>query len=99
LSAKVRDGGLMVIDELGLTEPKTRLVLEMLRQSGGVGGAVSSSLIVTAGREPNVLLSVRNLQGVRAIEARNINVYDVVKHQRVLLTKDALLALEGALAR
>jgi large subunit ribosomal protein L4 len=95
LSAKMRAGGLLVVDDLAITEPKTKALVEMLRS---LGGETVSTLIVTATREPNVTLSVRNLARVRAIEARNVNVYDVVKYERVLLTRAALAALEEVLA-
>jgi len=95
LSAKARDGAIVVLDRLVIEAPKTRVLAQVL---GGVS-AGGSALIVTAQPDRNVLLSSRNLPGVRAIEARNLNVYDVVKHQRVLLTRDALSRVEEALSR
>jgi len=94
LSAKTRAGGIMVVDDLTMAEPKTRALAEVL---GAVGDGSGSTLIVTAGPQPNLTLSARNLPGVRTIEARNVNVYDVVKYERVLLTRDALAALEEVL--
>jgi large subunit ribosomal protein L4 len=95
LSGKARAGGVVVVDELAMAEPKTKALAEMLRS---FGEDAVSTLIVTAAPNANVALSVRNLPGVRAIEARNVNVYDVVKHDRVLFTRDALARLEEVLA-
>lgn len=95
LSGKAQAGEVLVIDQLAVAEPKTRAVAEVLRALGGEGRSV---LIVTARPDANLQLSVRNLPGARAIEARNVNVYDVVKHDRVLFTREALARLEEVLA-
>jgi large subunit ribosomal protein L4 len=93
LSAKAREGAIMILESLAFSEPKTRALVEVL----GPVAAGRSALIVTAGPDRNVVLSSRNLPGVRAIEARNLNVYDVVKHERVLFTREALGRVEEAL--
>ncbi|OGS69739.1 MAG: 50S ribosomal protein L4 [Firmicutes bacterium RBG_13_65_8] len=93
LSAKAREGAVVILESLAFSEPKTRALIEVLSPVA----AGRSALIVTAGPDRNVLLSSRNLAGVRTIEARNLNVYDVVKHERVLFTKEALGRVEEAL--
>lgn len=97
LSAKARAGSIVVLDELGLAEPKTKTLLAVLDAVQASAGG-RSALIVTSSREPNVVLSARNLPAVRAIESRNINVYDVVKYDRIIMTRAALTAMEEALA-
>lgn len=94
LSAKVRDGEFIVLDQLALSEPKTRVVAEALKKLNAEKGA----LIVAADFDANVYLSARNIPGVAATAARNINVYDVLSHDRIVMTKDAVAKVEEALA-
>lgn len=94
LSAKVRDGEFIVVDQLTLTEPKTKIVAEALKKLNAPKGA----LIVAADFDANVYRSARNIPGVAATAARNINVYDVLSHDRIVMTKDAVAKVEEALA-
>lgn len=94
LSAKVRDGEFIVVDQLALSEPKTKIVAEALKKLNAEKGA----LIVAADFDANVYLSARNIPGVAATAARNINVYDVLSHDRIVMTKDAVAKVEEALA-
>lgn len=94
LSAKLRDGELIVLDTLSLNEPKTKLVADALKKLNAEKGA----LIVAADFDNNVYLSARNIPGTAATAARNINVYDVLKHDRVVMTKDAVAKVEEVLA-
>lgn len=94
LSAKVRDGEFIVVDQLTLSEPKTKIVAEALKKLNAEKGA----LIVAADFDTNIYLSARNIPGVAATAARNINVYDVLSHDRIVMTKDAVAKVEEALA-
>lgn len=94
LSAKLRDGELIVLDTLSLNEPKTKLVADALVKLNAEKGA----LIVAADFDNNVYLSARNIPGTAATAARNINVYDVLKYDRVVMTKDAVAKVEEVLA-
>lgn len=95
LSQKARDGQLRVIDALDFGEPKTkqmRLLLETL-------GVDRSVLIVLAGRDRNVELSARNLPGVQALPVGGLNVYDILRHENMLVMQEALGAIQGRLVR
>lgn len=94
LSAKVRDGEFIVLDQLAISEPKTKIVADALKKLNAPKGA----LIVGADFDTNVYRSARNIPGVAATAARNINVYDVLSHDRVVMTKDAVAKVEEALA-
>lgn len=94
LSAKLRDGEFIVVDQLTISEPKTKIVADALKKLNAPKGA----LIVAADFDANVYRSARNIPGVAATAARNINVYDVLKHDRVVMTKDAVAKVEEALA-
>lgn len=94
LSAKVRDGEVVIIDQFAISEPKTKVVADALKKLNAPKGA----LIVSADFDTNVYRSARNIPGVAATAARNINVYDVLSHDRVVMTKDAVAKVEEVLA-
>lgn len=93
LSSKVNDGSLIVLDELTLAEPKTKQIATMLAHFDGE----RKPLIVLAQQDRNVELSTRNLPGADTARAQDINVYQVLNHEKVLVTKDAVALLEEAL--
>lgn len=95
LSAKVRDGELVVVDQLSLEAPKTKLVASVL---ANLNLEDAKPLIVLAEPDDNVRLAARNLPGVQTIEARELNAYHILKHPRVLFTRDAVARVEEALA-
>jgi large subunit ribosomal protein L4 len=92
LSAKVRDGEMIVLDSLAIAEPSTKTVAALLGILN-IGGA----LIVTGGEDKNVHLSSRNIPRVKAAAARNLNVYDVLAHDNLVMTRDAVREVEEAL--
>lgn len=94
LSAKLDAGGLVVVDSFNLVEVKTKAIRAIL----GVLGAERSALIVLAEKDTNVELSVRNLPGVDCIAVEGVNVYDLLSHEKVVLTEAALGALQERLA-
>ncbi len=94
VSAKAKDGQVAILDELNMAKPSTK---ELAKAIEAVSGG-QNALVVTAQPDETVWLSARNLPAVRVIEVRNLNVYDVVKHQHLVLTRDALTQLEEVLA-
>lgn len=94
LSGKVAAGELVVLDSLALAEPKTRRMAEVLENLNARG---SSALFVTPEADRNVVLSVRNLPGVAAARAGDLNVYEVLVHEKVFVTKDAVAKIEEVL--
>lgn len=94
LTSKVRDGELIVVEALTFPEPKTRDMVKAL-ENLKTGEKV---LLVTAGVEPNVVKSARNIPGVKTLPANQLNVYDILYHQNLLLTQDALARVEEVFA-
>lgn len=94
VSAKAQDGAMVVIDQLAMAKPSTKQFAQAVSAIAGD----RSTLVVIASPDKTIWLSARNLPAVRVIEARNLNVYDVVKYQQLLVTKDALAKLEEVLA-
>jgi len=94
LSAKLRDGELRVVNEFSLSEPKSRL----MRQALNVLEAVKTVLLVDNAENRNLDLSSRNLEGVKLVSSRDVNVYDLLRHERVVLSEAAAKKLSEALA-
>ncbi len=94
LSQRVQEGAVTVLEALELDAYKTKRVVEIL---GGLGLGGSKVLIVID--EPNAYVerSARNLHGVGVIRAGGLNVYDVLRHDKLVMTRAALAAVEERL--
>lgn len=95
LSAKLRDGQLVVLDRLQLSEPKTRVMAQVLKN---VQADAGKRLIVLKEKDQNVVLAARNIPGVLLLPANSLGVYPVVDADRLVMTRDAVAAVEEALA-
>lgn len=93
LSDKVRDGNLVVLDELKLPGPKTKEALNVLSRFEAVSGA----LVVTAETDSVLKAAFANIQGVKFSPVGNLNVYDLLRYPKLLITKDALARVEEGL--
>ncbi len=91
LSGKAADGQLVVIDQLALEAPKTKEIARILQNVG----ISRSALIVTSESERSVLASTRNLQRTKVLPARYLNVGDMLNHQSLLMTEDAVRIAES----
>ncbi|HHU33411.1 MAG: 50S ribosomal protein L4 [Zhaonellaceae bacterium] len=94
LSLKVAEGNFIVVDNLSFAEPKTKEMVKVLKALN----ADSKALVVTAEKDANVERSARNIKGVVPVEASGINVYDLMKHDKLVITKDAVAKVEEVLA-
>jgi large subunit ribosomal protein L4 len=93
LSSKVVDNELVVLDELKLDAPKTKVVAEMIGKFGN-----EKTLIIVPESNEIVYKSVRNIEGVHVIPVNNINVYDILKYKKCIITKDAAQKIEEVYA-
>jgi len=93
LTQKLKDGKLLVVDELGIDEIKTRKFVEVMNSFG-----ISQALIVVAEPDRNLLLSARNVPGVKVLNAVGVNVYDVLRYDTLVIKKDAVDVIEKALS-
>ena len=89
LSEKLRDGQFKVVDQIELPEIRTRLMVELLSELG-----LSSVLIVIPERDEVIEKSARNIPSVKVIAAEGLNVYDVLLHDSILVTKASLPKIE-----
>ena len=94
LSAKARDGELIVVDEIKMDEIKTKAFRAFLENIKAAGKAV----VVTPEVNANVVRSARNLPGVLTSPARLINVYDLVNARYLVVDKAALAVIEEVFA-
>ena len=95
LSLRQQEGAITVVDELSLSEFKTRRVAEILT---ALGLGEQSVLIVIADADEKLEISARNLDRVGVIRVEGLNVYDVLRHTRLVLTKAAVDAIEARLS-
>ncbi|NMA01974.1 MAG: 50S ribosomal protein L4 [Clostridia bacterium] len=93
LSAKVIDGEIIVLDQLSFEAPKTKEMVKVLEAL-----KAQKALVVTADVDENVFKSARNIVGVTPISATGLNVYDIVTHDKLIITKDAVAKVEEVLA-
>ena len=94
LSLKTQEGLLKVIDHLDLPAPKTKQMVGLLRDVG-VG---KPTVILLAADNPNVQLAARNLPQVKVLRVEGVNVYDLLAHDYLLCTTEALLKLQERVA-
>ena len=93
LTSKVQDNKLVVVDSLALSEIKTK---EMQRVLNNL--KADKALVITASDDQNVILSARNIADVQTATVNTMNVYDVMKHNTVVVTKDAVASIEEVYA-
>ena len=94
LSEKVNNNDLIVMEELTLAAPKTKEVLNILNNFE-VGDA--KVLFITEG-DVNVEKSARNIQGVKALASTGLNIFDLLHHDKLFITKGAVAQIEEVLA-
>ena len=93
LTSKVQDNQMIVLDSLNFEAPKTKNMVEMLKAL-----EANKALIITAESNEVVYKSARNIQGISVIPANNINVYDLLKYEKLIITKDAVSKIEEVYA-
>ena len=94
LSDKVKSGELVVLDSLNFDAPKTSQVVKTL----GDFSVDSKALLITRDEAENVEKSARNIPGVRAINTMGLNVFDILNHDKLFITKDAITRIEEVFA-
>ena len=93
LTSKVQDNKLVVVDSLALAEAKTKEMQKVLTNL-----KADKALVITAADDQNVAISARNIADVQTATVNTINVYDVMKHSTVVVTKDAVASIEEVYA-
>ncbi|MBD8500615.1 MULTISPECIES: 50S ribosomal protein L4 [Paenibacillus] len=94
LSSKVLENQIIVLDELAFNAPKTKEFQALLNNLK----VDRKALVVLPEYNDNVALSARNIPSVKLVAADGVNVYDVLRHQKLILTKDAVSKVQEVFA-
>ena len=91
LSAKAKDGGIVVLDKASVKEAKTKALHERFAKLG-----LDNALIIDGAElEANFARAARNIPNIDVLPVQGINVYDILRRRKLVLTKAALDALEA----
>jgi len=91
LSAKVKSEDLIVLEKAEIKEPKTKALKSQLAKLG-----LTSALIISGEEvDKNFDMAARNIAEIDVLPVQGINVYDILRRDKLVLTKDALVALEA----
>lgn len=93
LSSKVAENEIVVLEDLKFDAPKTKEAVKLLKAF-----EAKKALIVVSESDENVYKSIRNIPGAAVIPANNINVYDILKYEKFIITKDAVSKIEEVYA-
>lgn len=93
LTSKVNEEKFIVLDEFKLDEIKTKKFVEVMNNL-----EVAKALVVTKDNDKNLVLSAKNVPDVKTTLTNTINVYDILKYDTVVITKDAVAAIEEVYA-
>lgn len=85
LSERMREGNLVVLDGLGFEQPKTKQFVGVM-QTLGLNG---KTLFVETGENDNLILSSRNLQNVKVVSSNSLNIYDVLRYEKLVMSRGA----------
>ena len=95
LTSKLAEGDLIIIDSFGLEKPRTKDVITALQTLE----VDAPALLVTAEPEENLIRSARNVQRVKTLPARYMNVGDLLAHRKLVITLDAIRSAEELWAK
>jgi large subunit ribosomal protein L4 len=93
LSSKLGEGKLIVLDQLQFDQPKTKQMIALLGRFN-----VQKALIVDANKQDNAYLSARNLPDVKYVVPESMTVYDLLRHDHLVVTKDAVAKVQEVYA-
>lgn len=91
LSAKVADSNIIVLDSLVLEQIKTKSIVGMLKD---LNAGQNSALMVLKDKDDVVVKSARNIPGVKTAHVGTLNVYDIIKYEKFIVTRDAVGGIE-----
>lgn len=85
LSERVREGNVVVIDEIRFDQPKTKEFVKTL----GALGLEGKTLIVDSGENDNLMLAARNVKRAKIVGSTSLNIYDLLYHEKLVMTRAA----------
>ncbi len=93
LSSKLDEGKLIVIEGITLPENKTKHMAQLLGRFD-----LTKALIVDSAKQEGALLASRNIRGIKYVDANGMNVYDLLRHDHLVLTRDAVAKVQEVFA-
>lgn len=93
LSSKVSENKIIVLDELRLDEIKTKKFVQIMKNLN-----TEKALVVLGGMDTNVIASAKNIPTVKTAQTNELNVFDLLKYETVVVTKDAVAKIEEVYA-
>ncbi|GAB4113981.1 MAG: 50S ribosomal protein L4 [Candidatus Caldatribacteriota bacterium] len=93
LSDKMKNGEIIILDQLTLEDAKTKKMAEILKNLQ----ALEKPLIVIGKEDENIAKMVRNIKGAMVLPSSKINSYDLISHQKLIFTKEAIQKIEEVL--
>lgn len=90
IASKVAESRMILLENLNLAEPKTRLVSELMETLG----VQETALILIKAENKNLALAARNIPSVKVLRLDNINVYDLLKYRYLVTTQDVMNAMQ-----
>ncbi len=93
LSNKLENKEIIILDKLSLEKNKTSKMVEILKNLQ----AFKKPLIITEKEDSIIALVVRNIKGVQVLPVSKINTYDLINHEKIIITKKALVRIEEVL--
>lgn len=93
LSERLREGNLVVLEDLAMGTPKTKDFVATM----GTLGLVGKTLLVDSLDNTNLVLSSRNIKGVKVVNSYGVNIYDLIYHEKLALTRSAVEELAALL--
>jgi len=93
LTSKLQSGDMIVLDALTLESPKTKVMAETLKNLNA-----EKAYVVIKGNDKNTVLAARNLADAKLSAANTLNVYEILKYKKLVLTKEAVKAIEEVYA-
>ena len=93
LTSKLQSGDMIVLDALTLESPKTKIMAETLKNLNA-----EKAYVVIKGNDRNTVLAARNLADAKLSATNTLNVYEILKYKKLVLTKEAVKAIEEVYA-
>jgi large subunit ribosomal protein L4 len=90
LSAKLKENKILILDEFVLDKIKTKEVSEILKRLN-----IVKTLIITSQKDEVLELSARNISDIKVLRTAGINVYDILKHDNLILLESSVKTIEG----
>jgi len=90
LSAKAKDGSVMVLDDIKVEQPKTKLMAAILRNLRLTSGSRPAKVLIVSKNDAAVLVAARNIERLKVMDVSGLNTYDILNSDKLIFTKESL---------